>query len=185
MSAASEPTIEARESRWPLSAPPKVRLDLANQPDAAIDQPGIELQQRGAGLDLGDGVAPELTPPTPISGKALSARTKVSASMRVDSLNSGRPDSPPSSRALSRSRSEPAARSWCCRRSCRRRGACARLPTTSSRSDSVRSGAILRAAASAGARRTFRARRSRGRADRRAPPPAAGRAGPACSARTR
>src|ERR1043166_6730139 len=88
-------------------------------------------------------------PPTPISGNTPSARTNASASTRGESANSGRPESPPGSFAFTRSRKlggrltvvlptiMPSMR-W-------RRAS----PATSSRSPSVKPGAIL---SSSGAR---------------------------------
>src|SRR3569623_1808457 len=109
---------------------------------------------------------PESIPPTPINGKAPSARTYVSATMLVESRNNGRPDSPPCSSARPRSRSvsgrasvvfdtimpsTPRARATC---------------TTSSSSDKVRSGEIFNSSGTAPASVRARVRASITRARR-------------------
>ena len=76
------------------------RLDLGDQPDAAKDQPGIELQQRGAGLDLGDRGRPaNRCRRRRSAGRRPRRARKSPPACGSTSLNSGRPDSPPASRA--------------------------------------------------------------------------------------
>ena len=67
------------------------RLDLVEHSEPAVDEPGIKLHEIGAGPDFCHCRGARIDAADPINESSPSARTNVSASMRLDRANSGRP----------------------------------------------------------------------------------------------
>ena len=162
ISAASTPTMALSESRWPrLSAAARSALISATRPMPRKTSAGVKLQQRGAGLDLGDrrraGVdAADADQREGAFGAHEGLRQHAGRQLEQ------RPARQPARFACALSRSRSAAgRATVVLPTIMPSTRCLRaMPTTSSSSDSVRSGAILSSTGVGPARGRTRSRAS-------------------------